>query len=119
MLDDGARSGAVGRSGSLQASNGYFLGSKRWNNSASSWNWSVPLRVLLAGGRLRMRGGHLTLPAYNASRPRDGTQDVKDALVGCALHQHKLHLSEVYGLRRNQAGRIFLKNDGLVFHEGE
>jgi hypothetical protein len=51
-------------------------------------------------------------------RRRDSAQD-EDALIGCALHQHKLHLSEVYGLRRDQAGRILLKNDGLVFHEGE
>jgi hypothetical protein len=51
-------------------------------------------------------------------RRRDSGQD-EDALIGCALHQHKLHLSEVYGLRRDQAGRILLKNDGLVFDEGE
>jgi hypothetical protein len=52
---------------------------------------------------------------------RAGAQanQAEHTLVGCALHQHKLHLSEVYGLRRDQAGRIFLKNDGLVFHEGE
>lgn len=43
----------------------------------------------------------------------------QDALIGCALHQHKLHLSEVYGLRRDQTGCILFKNDGLVFHEGE
>jgi hypothetical protein len=70
-------------------------------------------------GAPRMRGGHLTLPPYNASRPRDGTQDVKDALVGCTLHQHKFHFADVYGLRRDQAGGIFLENDGLVFHERE
>ena len=49
---------------------------------------------------------------------RDSSQD-EDALIGRALHQHKLHFSEVYGLRRDQSGRIFLKNDRLVFHEGE
>ena len=48
----------------------------------------------------------------------DSSQD-EDALIGRALHQHKLHFSEVYGLRRDQSGRIFLKNDRLVFHEGE
>jgi hypothetical protein len=55
---------------------------------------------------------------HSPVRRRDSGQD-EDALIGCALHQHKLHLSEVYGLRRDQAGRILLKNDGLVFHEGE
>jgi hypothetical protein len=54
---------------------------------------------------------------YQDSR-RDSSQD-EDALIGRALHQHKLHFSEVYGLRRDQSGRIFLKNDRLVFHEGE
>jgi hypothetical protein len=49
---------------------------------------------------------------------RDSSQD-EDVLIGRALHQHKLHFSEVYGLRRDQSGRIFLKNDRLVFHEGE
>ena len=33
------------------------------------------------------------------------------ALVGPALHQHKLHLANVYGFRRDQANRVFLKND--------
>jgi hypothetical protein len=41
------------------------------------------------------------------------------ALVGGALHQHKLHFSQMYGLRRDQAHRIFLENDGLVFHQSE
>jgi hypothetical protein len=50
---------------------------------------------------------------------RRGSGQHEDALIGCPLHQHKFHLSEVYGLRRDQAGRILLKNDGLVFHEGE
>ena len=49
---------------------------------------------------------------------RDPSQD-EDVLIGSALHQHKLHFSEVYDLRRDQSGRIFLKNDRLVFHEGE
>jgi hypothetical protein len=48
----------------------------------------------------------------------DSSRD-EDALIGRALHQHKLHFSEVYGLRRDQSGRIFLKNDRLVFHKGE
>jgi hypothetical protein len=43
----------------------------------------------------------------------------KTNLVGRALHQHKLHFSDVYRLRRDHAGRIFLKNDGFVFHKGE
>ena len=47
---------------------------------------------------------------------RDSSRD-EDALIGRALHQHKLHFSEVYGLRRNQPGRIFVKNDRLAFHE--
>jgi hypothetical protein len=55
---------------------------------------------------------------YFQDSRRDSTQD-EDALIGRALHQHKLHFSEVYGLRRDQSGRIFLKNDRLVFHEGE
>ena len=49
---------------------------------------------------------------------RDSSQD-EDALIGRVLHQHKLHFSEVYGLRRDQSGRVFLKNDRVVFHEGE
>jgi len=40
----------------------------------------------------------------------------EDALIRSALHQHKLHFPEVDGLRRDQPGRIFLKNDRLVFH---
>ena len=42
-----------------------------------------------------------------------------DTLIGRALHQHKLHFTDVYGFRRDHAGRIFLKNDGFVFHKGE
>ena len=61
--------------------------------------------------------GRVRAPLSSVSRP-DSSQN-ETALVGCALHQHKLHLSEVYGLGRDQAGRIFLKNDGLVFDEGE
>jgi hypothetical protein len=53
-----------------------------------------------------------------AGSRRDSSQS-EDDLIGRALHQHKLHFSEVYGLRRDQSGRIFLKNDRLVFHEGE
>ena len=41
------------------------------------------------------------------------------ALLGGALHQHKLHLSQMYGLRRDQASRIFFENDRLVFHKSE
>jgi len=70
------------------------------------------------GGRA---GDLLAENPFASGRPvrrRDSGQD-EDALIGCALHQHKLHLSEVYGLRRDQAGRILLKNDGLVFHETE
>jgi hypothetical protein len=40
-------------------------------------------------------------------------------LIGRALHQHKLHFADVYCFRRDHAGRIFLKNDGFVFHKGE
>ena len=54
----------------------------------------------------------------NGKSRRDSSQS-EDDLIGRALHQHKLHFSEVYGLRRDQSGRIFLKNDRLVFHEGE
>ena len=50
---------------------------------------------------------------------RSGTSVVLRSFVGRALHQHKLHLSQVYGLFRDQAHRIFLKNGGLVFHKGE
>jgi hypothetical protein len=64
----------------------------------------------------RPRDWYSALPAPLRSRQAN---QAEDTLVGCALHQHKLHLSEVYGLGRDQAGRIFLKNDGLVFHEGE
>jgi hypothetical protein len=52
---------------------------------------------------------------FVAARCRSGEDD----LIGRALHQHKLHFAEVNGLRRDQPGRIFLKNDRLVFHEGE
>jgi hypothetical protein len=45
------------------------------------------------------------------------TRQVEDDLIGRALHQHKFHFPEVDGLRRNQPGRIFLKNDRLAFHE--
>jgi hypothetical protein len=41
------------------------------------------------------------------------------SLLGYALHQHKLHLSQMYGLLRDQAHRIFFKNDGLVFCKPE
>ena len=41
---------------------------------------------------------------------RASSQD-DDTLIGRALRQHKLHFSEVYGLRRDQSDRIFLKND--------
>jgi len=41
------------------------------------------------------------------------------ALLGCALHKHKLHLSQMYRLLRDEAGRIFLKNDGLVLNKCE
>ena len=34
-----------------------------------------------------------------------------NALVGCTLHRHQLHLSQMYGLRRDQACRIFLENN--------
>ena len=50
---------------------------------------------------------------------RRASSEGEDDLIGRAFHQHKLHLSEVHGLRRDQSGRIFLKNDRLVFHEGE
>jgi hypothetical protein len=53
------------------------------------------------------------------SRTAARFQQSEDDLIGRALHRHKLHLSEVYGLGRDQSGRIFLKNDRLVFHEGE
>jgi hypothetical protein len=43
----------------------------------------------------------------------------KTNLVRRALHQHKLHFADVYRLRRDHAGRIFLQHDGFVFHEGE
>src|SRR4051794_20160250 len=40
-------------------------------------------------------------------------------LVRSAFHQHKFHLSDVYCFCRNYSGRVFLKNDGLVFYEGK
>ena len=39
------------------------------------------------------------------------------ALLGRVPHRHELHLTKVYGFRGNEAGRIFFKNDGLVFHK--
>jgi len=39
------------------------------------------------------------------------------ALLRSLFHQHKLHLSDVYRLCRNNAGYIFLKNDGFVFYQ--
>ena len=35
------------------------------------------------------------------------------------FHQHKIHLSDVYGFCGNYSGRVFLKNDGLVFYESK
>ena len=35
------------------------------------------------------------------------------------FHQHKFHLSDVYGFCGNYSGRVFLKNDGLVFYESK
>ena len=40
-------------------------------------------------------------------------------LIGRPLHQHKLHLSDMYGLRRNHPSSIFLKDNGFVFHKGK
>ena len=64
------------------------------------------------------RSGLFSEHFHIAGSRRDPSQS-EDDLIGRALHQHKLHFSEVYGLRRDQSGRIFLKNDRLVFHEGE
>ena len=59
---------------------------------------------------IRGRGARFPGPT---ARSRSGEDD----LIGRALHQHKLHFTEVDGLRRDQPGRIFLKNDRLAFHE--
>jgi hypothetical protein len=77
---------------------------------------SAPVSALniLTGNALPLFSEHFHI----AGSRRDASQS-KDDLIGRALHQHKLHFSEVYGLRRDQSGRIFLKNDRLVFHEGE
>ena len=40
-------------------------------------------------------------------------------LIGCAPHQHELHFSQMYGLSRDETHRIFLEDDGLVFHQSE
>ena len=40
-------------------------------------------------------------------------------LVRSTFHQHKFHFSDVYGFCGNHSGRVFLKNDGLVFYESE
>lgn len=77
---------------------------------------SAPVSALniLTGDALALFSEHFHI----AGSRRDSSQS-EDDLIGRALHQHKLHFSEVYGLRRDQSGRIFLKNDRLVFHEGE
>jgi hypothetical protein len=77
---------------------------------------SAPVSALniLTGNALALFSEHFHI----AGSRRDSSQS-EDDLIGRALHQHKLHFSEVYGLRRDQSGRIFLKNDRLVFHEGE
>jgi hypothetical protein len=74
-------------------------------------------KLLMSWGEPGTGEGEFRWRDYQDSR-RDSSQS-EDALIGRALHQHKLHFSEVYGLRRDQSGRIFLKNDRLVFHEGE
>jgi hypothetical protein len=77
---------------------------------------SAPVSALniLTGDALALFSEHFHI----AGSRRDSSQS-EDDLIGRALHQHKLHFSEMYGLRRDQSGRIFLKNDRLVFHEGE
>jgi hypothetical protein len=50
-------------------------------------------------------------------RPRD-TGQVRRSNRARA-YQHKLHFTEVDGLRRDQPGRIFLKNDRLALSRGQ
>ena len=57
-------------------------------------------------------------PQAKAREPLPSCIDC-NVLVGCAPHHHELHLSQMYGLRRDQARCIFLKNDGLVFYKGK
>ena len=70
----------------------------------------LDLRVRLIGPERFQTSGPATsdlASSFISASWRDSDQD-EDALIGCTLHQHKLHLSEVYGLRRDQPGRVFL-----------